>query len=224
MARGNPEILVRRLKRQLRRAHLESTRALVAAAEAKDPYIRSHSRTVADYAEAIGGRMGLAASALRRLRTAALLHDVGKIAIPDSILAKPGPLTSAEFDMVKRHPQHALDILSHVNFLTEERPLILHHHERYDGQGYPGGLSTVRIPFGARILAVADALDAMFSKRSYKAAYKIDRVQAELEAGAGRQFDPDVAEVALSWLDEDHRTAGTSGPTRPLDTCRGSSS
>jgi len=202
MARSIPDNLIERTRQELQRTYVESTRALVAAAEAKDPYIRSHLRTVAVYAEAIGERMGLSAPKLRRLRAAALLHDVGKIAIPDAILSKPGPLTRAEFDQVKRHPQHALDILRHVSFLKKEWPLILYHHERYDGRGYPAGLAKNSIPLGARILAVADALDAMFSARSYKPAYKMDRVQDELHAGAEHQFDPDVAKVALSWLGE----------------------
>jgi len=191
-----------RLRQHLRSTYVESTRALVAAVEAKDPHTRAHSLTVAGYAEGIGKRMQLPARLIETLRVAALLHDVGKIGLPDAILTKPGPLTDAEFDIVKRHPETALEILGHVSFLTDERPLILHHHEHYDGTGYPVGLVGDRIPIGARILATADALDTMFSPRSYKGPYTIDRVRAELTAGAGRQFDPAVADATLRWLSE----------------------
>ena len=191
-----------RLREHLKSTYVESTRALVAAVEAKDPYTQKHSFTVAAYAEAIGKRMKLAPRMVETLRAAALLHDVGKIGVPDAILTKPGPLTEKEFEVIKRHPEIALEILGHVSYLTDERPLILHHHERYDGTGYPDGLAGDRIPIGARILAVADALDTMFAPRSYKEPYPLSRVRAELTAGAGSQFDPQVAEAALGWLDD----------------------
>jgi putative nucleotidyltransferase with HDIG domain len=191
-----------RLRQHVRSTYVESTRALVAAVEAKDPHTRSHSLTVATYAERIGERMRLHARRIETLRVAALLHDVGKIGVPDAILTKPGPLTDEEFGIIKRHPETALEILGHVSFLTDERPLILHHHERYDGTGYPGGLAADHIPIGARILAVADALDTMFSPRTYKKPYTIDRVTTELRVGAGRQFDPAVTETTLRWLAE----------------------
>lgn len=193
---------IERIRQQLRTTYVESTRALVAAVEAKDPYTREHSLAVATYAEAIGKRMKLHAPMLETLRAAALLHDVGKIGVPDAILTKPGPLTPEEFDIVKRHPETSVEILGHVSFLTDERPLILHHHERYDGRGYPAGLSGDQTPIGARILTVADALDTMFSSRSYKRAYDLNRVRRELASQAGRQFDPAVVEVTLRWLDE----------------------
>ncbi len=180
----------------------ESTRAMVAAIDARDPYTRAHSVSVAAYAEAIGRRMGLSAPVLASLRKAALLHDIGKIGVPDAILTKPGPLTADEYDTVKRHPEIAIEILGHLSFLEEQLPLILHHHERYDGRGYPAGLVGERIPIGARILAVADALDTMFSPRTYKPAYKTDQVRAELIAGSGRQFDPAVIQATLALLDE----------------------
>lgn len=191
---------VDRLRLHLRSTYVESTQALVAAVEAKDPYTRTHSQTVATYAEAIAGRMGFPPRMIETLRAAALLHDVGKIGVPDAILTKPGPLTDKEFNIIKRHPETALEILSPVSFLSDERPLILHHHERYDGRGYPSGLGGHDIPIGARILAVADALDTMFSARTYKQAYAINRVQAELRGGADRQFDPAVVDVMLDWL------------------------
>ena len=192
-----------RVREQLRCTCVESMRALVAAVEAKDPCTRAHSLTVAAYAETIGKRMKLAPPLLRNIHRAALLHDVGKIGVPDAILTKPGRLTPREFDVVRRHPETALDIVGHASFLADERPLILHHHERYDGEGYPAGLAGDRIPLGARVLAMADALDAMFSPRSYKPAYDLDRVRPELVAGAGRQFDPSITAITLKWLDEE---------------------
>ena len=193
----------------------ESTRAMVAAIDARDPYTRAHSVSVAAYAEAIGRRMGLSAPVLASLRKAALLHDIGKIGVPDAILTKPGPLTADEYDTVKRHPEIAIEILGHLSFLEEQLPLILHHHERYDGRGYPSGLVGERIPVGARILAVADALDTMFSPRTYKPAYKIDQVRAELIAGSGRQFDPAVIQATLALLDEQPRLFPRPQPAVP---------
>jgi HD-GYP domain-containing protein (c-di-GMP phosphodiesterase class II)/DNA-binding response OmpR family regulator len=193
---------VERVRQQLRSTYVESTRALVAAVEAKDPCTRAHSMTVATYAEAIGKRMGLPAGLIKTLRAAATLHDVGKIGVPDAILTKTGPLTDDEFAVVKRHPETGLEILGHVSFLTDERPLILHHHERYDGTGYPCGLAGDQIPVGARVLAVADALDAMLSRRSYKEAYDVARVRRELAVESGRQFDPAIAAQTLRWLQQ----------------------
>ncbi len=187
---------------QLLGTDAESTRALVAAVDARDSYTRAHSVNVAAYAERIGRRMGWCGGQLASLRQAALLHDVGKIGVPDAILTKPGPLTDEEFTTIKRHPQIAVEILGHLTFLAAELPLILHHHERYDGRGYPAGLKGEQIPLGARILAVADALDTMFSPRTYKPAYSIDRVRAELIDGAGRQFDPAIIAITLPWLEE----------------------
>ncbi len=181
---------------------LESTRAMVAAVDARDPYTRAHSVSVAAYAVAIGRRMGMSTAAVDSLRKAALLHDVGKIGIPDAILTKPGPLTDDEFNTVKRHPEIAIEILGHLSVLADQLPLILHHHEHYDGRGYPAGLVGEGIPLGARILAVADALDTMLSQRTYKPAYNVDQVRGELIACSGRQFDPAVVQAALALLDE----------------------
>ncbi len=185
-----------------RSTDVESTRAMVAAVDARDPYTRSHSVSVAVHAVAIARRMGLSPAEVESLRKAALLHDVGKIGVPDAILTKPGPLTPEEFNTVKRHPEIAIEILGHLSVLADQLPAILHHHERFDGRGYPAGLKGEAIPLGARILAVADALDTMLSQRTYKPAYNVDQVRAELIAGSGRQFDPTVARAALALLDE----------------------
>ncbi len=193
---------VERLRRQIRTTCIESTRALIAAVEARDPYTEAHSLTVAAYSETIGKRMNLPPRVIDTLRSAALLHDVGKIGVPDAILTKPGPLTEQEFNVIKAHPTVALDILRHVSFLADERPFILHHHERYDGRGYPTGLAGRRIPIGARILAVADALDTMLSPRTYKKPYSLEQATEELKRNAGRQFDPVIVETTLAWIED----------------------
>jgi len=188
-------------RQQLKQTYVESTMTLVEAVEAKDPYTRRHSLSVSDYAETLGRRLGVAPAQLEVLKTAAVLHDVGKIGVPDAILRKPGPLTREEYEVVKQHPKIGVQILGHASFLSAELPLILHHHERYDGTGYPAGLSGTDIPFGARILAVADALDAMFSCRSYKDGYDVARVRHELQRNAGSQWDPVVVRAAIEYLD-----------------------
>jgi len=192
---------VDRLRAYIRPFQAESLQALLAAVDAKDHYTRRHSMTVAAYAEAIGRRMKLSRSVLRTLGVAALLHDVGKIGVPDRILNKPGPLDADELEIMRRHPQIAIDILGPMRFLVNHRPIILHHHERYDGDGYPGKLLAGQIPLGARILAVADAVDTMLSPRTYKEPFPLDEVRAELIRGAGKQFDSHVVGTTLDWLD-----------------------
>jgi putative nucleotidyltransferase with HDIG domain len=189
------------LRQQLRTAYLESTRALVGAVEAKDPHTRQHSVRVSDAAVELARRLGLSAARIESARTAAVLHDIGKIGVPDAVLQKPGPLTADEFGLIQQHPQTALQILGGASFLSAELPTILHHHERYDGRGYPAGLAGEQIPFAARILAVADSLDAMSSERSYKPRYSLERIREELGACAGTQWDPTVVEAAADWLD-----------------------
>jgi len=193
---------MQRLRQHLRCTYLESIQALVAAMEARDPYTRAHSLTVASYAEAVGRRIGIRGPMLEALHSAGLLHDVGKLAVPEAVLTKPGPLTPEEFNVVKRHPTTAMEILRQVSFLGAEKPMILHHHERFDGTGYPAGLAGDHIPIGARVLAFADALDTMLSRRTYKPAYDLARVRNELAVGSGRQFDPVVVDAATRWIDD----------------------
>ena len=186
---------------QLRQTYLETTRALVAAVEAKDYFTERHSLRVRRYSGRIAIRMGLPAEDIATLETAAMLHDIGKIGVPDAILNKPGPLLDAEFAVVRRHPGIGVEILGHTTFLNNELPLILHHHERYDGSGYPARLTGEQIPLGARILNVADSLDAMFSKRTYKDPLSVQQVRMELVRCKGHQFDPGVVDATLAWLD-----------------------
>jgi HD-GYP domain-containing protein (c-di-GMP phosphodiesterase class II) len=190
------------MSRQLRRSYLESTRALVAAVEARDPYWKAHSSTVAQYARNIAQRLNLSEVEIQSIETAAMLHDIGKIGVPDAILNKSGPLTDEEFEVVKRHPAIGVGILGHTTYLKKELPLILHHHERHDGAGYPAGLAGEQIPLGARVLNVADALDTMLSRRSYKSPMTPGQARRELLRCRGGQFDPRVVDAALRWLDE----------------------
>ena len=203
------------IHQQLKQAYLESTRALVAAVEAKEPYTERHSMAVALYAEGIARIMGLGGDQIAGIRTAAMLHDVGKIGIPDSILNKPGPLTDSEYALVKRHTVMAAQILEHTSFLRNELPIIVHHHEWWDGSGYPEGLAGEAIPLGARILHVADAMDAMFSVRSYKQSFGLERVIGELRQESARQFDPIVAEAAIAWLERNPDQIVQSGARQP---------
>ncbi len=180
----------------------ESSRALVAAAEAKDPHARTHSVAVAAIAVEFAERMGLDDAAIKTVQGAATLHDIGKIGVPDAILTKPGKLTASEFEIIQQHPWIAVTILNHVSLVREQLPIILHHHERFDGGGYPEGLAGEAIPLGARLLAVADAIDVMLAPRSYKKPYPLERVRAEISECAATQFDPAIADIALRWFDE----------------------
>lgn len=190
------------LGEQLRRSYLESTRALVAAVEARDPYTHQHSQRVSYYAKGIATRMGLDKREVSKIETAAILHDIGKIGIPDSILRKTDRLSPDEFEVIRSHPAIGVKILGHTTYLRRELPLILHHHERYDGRGYPAGLAGEAIPIGARVLAVADALDAMLSRRAYRSALSMLKTKRELRSHSGTQFDPAVVDVLLAWLEE----------------------
>lgn len=186
-------------------AELESTtlgtiEALAAAVDAKDPYTFGHSRAVTDYSVAIALRMDLPEQEVQTLRIAATLHDIGKIGVEGSILNKNGPLTSEEWSQIRRHPTIAADILGSLEFLRETVPLILFHHERYGGGGYPSGVSGETIPLGARIISVADSFNAMTSDRPYRRAMSVEQAKNELVVHSGTQFDPDVVEAFIDAL------------------------
>jgi putative nucleotidyltransferase with HDIG domain len=184
---------------QAKKASLDSVTALVRAVEAKDPYTRRHSEQVAHYAENIARALGLTGAALESVRVAALLHDIGKIGVPDQILTKPGPLTDAEFQYIRRHPALGADILASITMFGAEAHLVRHHHERWDGKGYPDGLTGEETPLGSRIILVADSMDAMLMARTYKHGYPVDRMLDELVRCAGTQFDPRIADAAVRW-------------------------
>ena len=182
------------------RSESDAVVSLLAALEAKDPYTHRHSIHVSVYAKILARALSLGDHEIHVVQTAALLHDIGKIGIPDEILKKPGRLTVDEFATMKQHSEIGAEILRPVGFLFRESVLVLHHHEWYDGTGYPGGLCGEAIPYGARIIQVADSIDAMISPRSYKPGRSIEHVMVELYKGRAKQFDPAVADVAADRL------------------------
>lgn len=172
--------------------------AFVQAIDAKDSYTAQHSARVAQLAEAVAKKLGLGPEDVDRVRRAALLHDVGKIAIPESILSKPGALTPEEFRLIQKHPVASAKIISCVDQYHPYIHGVRHHHERLDGQGYPDGLCGSDIPLDARIIAVADAFEAMTSDRAYRPALPTEAALRRLRDGAGTQFDPHIVEVFQS--------------------------
>jgi putative nucleotidyltransferase with HDIG domain len=177
--------------------YLGAVRALAAALDARDPYTAGHSERVSTFAVAIGQELGLDDEAMETLRLGALLHDVGKIGVPDEVLRKQGALTPAEFEAIKIHPSAGARILRSIPFLTPHIPIVELHHERLDGKGYPYGLVGDAIPLAARIVHVADAFDAITSARAYRAARLPVEAIAELRRGAGTDFDGAAVEALV---------------------------
>ena len=184
----------------LEAAYLGTAESLVAALEAKDAYTASHSRSIGSNAEAVGRALGLDEAEVRKLRFGAAFHDIGKLAIPESILTKPEPLTAEERLRIEQHTVIGDQILAPIEFLKDVRPLVRGGHERWDGTGYPDGLAGEEIPLGARIIFACDAYDAMTSDRPYRSALGDEVAAAELAANAGTQFDPRVVEALLTVL------------------------
>ncbi|MHB9003338.1 MAG: HD-GYP domain-containing protein [Coriobacteriia bacterium] len=185
---------------ELGESRLGMLQALSTAVDARDHYTALHSIHVADYACAIGQRLGLTHE-LDILEQAGLLHDIGKIGIPDTVLLKPAQLDDREYETIKTHVESSARILESTPFLSETIPLVLHHHERWDGTGYPAGLAAEEIPLGARILSVADAFDAMTTDRPYRAALDAAKARKVLLEGRGTQFDPAVVDTMVELLD-----------------------
>lgn len=181
-----------RLAAELAHANLATVEALAAAVDAKDPYTRGHSQRVSAYAGAIAQALGLTPLAVARVRLAGLLHDVGKIAVPDAVLTKAGALSAEEFAIIRQHPAKGAQMLASVPFLQEILPAVRHHHEHWDGRGYPDGLVAETIPADASILMVADAFDAMTSSRTYRPALPPDEARRRLREASGAQFDPRI--------------------------------
>jgi putative nucleotidyltransferase with HDIG domain len=174
--------------------------ALCAAVDARDHYTALHSLHVADYAAAIGYRLGMK-DELLLFEQAGLLHDVGKIGVPDTLLLKPTSLTGPEYATMKQHVEESARILAALPFLTSVVPMVRHHHERWDGSGYPDGLAGEDIPRPARVLAVADAFDAMTTDRPYRPAMPVATAREFLVEGKGSQFDPSVVDAFITLLD-----------------------
>lgn len=178
---------------------LDTIMALAAAVDAKDPYTNDHSRNVSIYSKAIAEQLLLPAGEIETLERTAILHDIGKIAIPESILNKPGKLTAEEFDMIKTHPVRGVKIVENIEqMMTDIVPGMKHHHERYDGKGYPDGLKGEEIPFPAQILAAADTYDALTSDRPYRKGPGHEFAVEEIKRCSGTQFSPRVVEAFLA--------------------------
>ena len=186
---------------ELEKAYLESVETLRYTVEAKDSYTRGHSDRVSEFSVLLGKHLGLSEDDLRILRIGGLFHDIGKIGVPDSVLLKDGKLTDDEYSEIKNHPSIGKQILSNATIFKDMIPIVYHHHERYDGAGYPKGLKGEEIPYLARITAVADTFDAMTSNRSYRNALPLEVVRSEIEKCSGTQFDPNIAKVFLDIID-----------------------
>ena len=190
--------------------------SIVAALDARDAYTASHSDRVADMVLVLAAALGLDEDETTRIHMAAHLHDIGKIAVPDSVLRKAGPLTRPEWEEMRRHPVTGYEILRKIDDFKEIAILVRHHHERWDGRGYPDGLSGHDIPPGSRVIAVADSIDAMMSSRSYRPAMTSAACRREIEKNSGIMYDPRVAAAALEHWDElVSRYAGANTPRTP---------
>lgn len=189
--------------------HLATIEALALAIDAKDQTAQSHIRRVQVYATSIARGLGMSDTEIQGVKTAALLHDIGKLAVPEHILSKPGPLTQEEFQKIRVHPQVGAEIISAVPFPYPVAPLILSHHERWDGKGYPQGLKGEEIPLGARILSVVDYYDALTSDRPYHKAMTHEAALALLQQEAGRALDPAVVQMFVKMAAEMEAVAGT---------------
>ncbi len=188
---------------RLSRMNMGIIRSLATAIDAKDRYTSGHSQRVADYAVRIARKMGKSEQEIKTIAYTGLLHDVGKIRVPVDVINKPGKLTEEEFEQIRIHPVSGYHILKGVFDDEQVRYGAKYHHERYDGRGYPNGIEGENIPEIARIIAVADAYDAMASNRSYRKALPQQVVRSEIEKGRGTQFDPNIADIMLSIIDED---------------------
>lgn len=183
--------------RALKKAHLDSVKVLAEAIDAKDPYTRGHSDRVKRMSLVIAKKMGFSEERLENLEYGALLHDIGKIGIKDEVLQKQAPLSSEEYQYIQEHPLIGVKIIEGVEFFKYKIPMIRHHHEHYDGNGYPDGLAGEAIPIEARIISLPDAFDAMTSARPHRNIMPLQDVLAELEKCKGKQFDPKVLEIFL---------------------------
>jgi HD-GYP domain-containing protein (c-di-GMP phosphodiesterase class II) len=180
---------------ELRRSYMATVRALSNAVEARDAYTGKHAERVAAYGMALAEEAGLDVADSPQIEFGFLLHDVGKVGVPDAILFKTSSLTEEEYALVRRHPTIGSEILRDVDFLGEGKLVVRHHHERWDGTGYPDGLRGEGIPLAARVFAVADALDALTTDRPYRPASTFAIARQEIRASTGTQFDPSVVEA-----------------------------
>jgi len=216
----NSDILARAIHQALEKfrldQQLEHTEqvifTLAAAVEAKDPTTGNHLHRMTHYAVRLGQALRLDEHQLMILRYSAILHDIGKVGVSEAVLCKPGPLTEAEWEEMRRHPIIGERICAPLRFSHEVGPIIRHHHERWDGKGYADSLSREEIPLLARVISVADAFDAMSSDRPYRKALSLDETTRRLSEGAGTQWDPDITEVFLDLLQHEGLREQRGGP------------
>jgi putative nucleotidyltransferase with HDIG domain len=189
------------LSEKAEKLFMESIWGLVQALEAKDPYARKHSENVMAYSVGIARIMELGPNYIDTIQRAAMIHDIGKIGVPDVILLKPDHLTPHERTVIEQHPVIAVRILEKMSFLEKEIPIVHHHHERWNGQGYPDGLARTAIPLGARIVAVADTFDALTSARAYHTSRSVAETLRILKDSAGYELDPTVVAAVAAWVE-----------------------
>ncbi len=199
-ARIRSQLRIKRLTDQLERTE-NVIFMLALAVEARDAYTEGHLRRLSSYSEQLAQAIGLSATQVRAIRFGGLLHDIGKISIDDAILRKPGKLTPEEYAQIKLHPEHGARIVSQMRFAPDVCPIIRHHHERWDGSGYPHGLRGEDIPIGARIVAIVDAYDAMMTDRPYRRALGRAESLRRLREGRGREWDPVLLDRFLELIE-----------------------
>jgi putative nucleotidyltransferase with HDIG domain len=187
-----------RLHQTILDAYKNTIMTLAGAIDAKDPYTRGHSQRVMELTMLAGSSLLLPAEEMETLEYASILHDIGKIVVDGQILNKPDSLTPSEWNIIREHPAIGANLLKKIPFLEQASKFVLHHHERYDGTGYPDELKGEEIPMGARLIAVADAFDTMITNRSYRPALNVDYAFSELKSGAGKQFCPVAVEAFIS--------------------------
>lgn len=190
---------------KLNREYIESLRVLIDVAEAKDPYTMRHSAKVSDYAVGLATYLRLPIEYIEEIKLAAMLHDIGKIGIKKSILLKPSGLSKKEYEEVKRHPELSVDIVKPLHFSNGLLPIIKHHHENYDGTGYPDGLSGEDIPLGARILSIVDVYDALTSKRAYRKAFSHKKAVNIMKNESRKEFDMFIVETFMDYIKKEKK-------------------
>jgi putative two-component system response regulator len=200
-ARIRSQLRIKRLTDQLERT--ESVIFMLAlAVEAKDTYTEGHLRRLSSYSEQLAVAIGLSSAQVKAIRFGGLLHDIGKISIDDAILRKPGKLTEEEYAQIKRHPEYGARIIQAMRFAGDVGPIIRHHHERWDGKGYPTGLAGEEIPIGARIVAIVDAYDAMMTDRPYRSSLGLDETMRRMREGRGREWDPVLLDRFIKLIED----------------------
>ena len=199
--------LLRQTNDRLEQSHVSVIGALIGALEAKESHLSGHAATTMHYSVEVGRKLGLGADEIAAIKLGALFHDVGKIGVPESLLSKPAELTDEEWIEMRAHPTIGASLLGNVPMLDRIRPIVLAHHENFDGTGYPAGLKGSEIPLAAQIISVADSYDAMTSERPYRIALRPKQALRELRANAGTQFNPVVVEAFIQVVIEERRRA-----------------